>query len=88
MLKVNNPYPLINTITNNSIVLNLRFQLQEIIDRVLELSNSGDKKNVYKYNFIFDTGVLVYVIINKEWFSSYKKTNKLVSWGEAKSLKV
>ena len=68
--------------------MNLGFQLQEVIDRVLEFSNSGDKKNVYKYNFIFDTGASVHVITNKEWFSSYKKTNKLVSWGEAKSLKV
>jgi len=65
MLEVNNPHP-INTITNNSTVLNLGFQLQETIDRVLELSNSGDTKNVYKYNFIFDTGASVHVIINKD----------------------
>jgi len=83
--EINNHNP-INTIKPT--VLNLGFQLQEIIDRVLELSTSEDKKNVYKYNFIFDTGASVHVITNKEWFSSYKKTNKLVSWGEAKSLKV
>ena len=49
MLKVNNPNPIINTITNNSTVMNLRFYLQEIINRVLELSNSRNKKNIYKY---------------------------------------
>jgi len=49
------------------------------MDRVLKLSNSRDKKNVYKYNFIFNTKALVYIIINKEWFFSYKKTNKLIS---------
>ena len=88
MLEVNNSYPLINIITNDSAVLNLGFQLQETIDWVLELSNSGDKKNVYKYNFIFDIGASFHVITNKEWFSSYKKTNKLVSRGKAKSFQV
>jgi len=61
-LKVNNNnYTVLNTITNNSLVL--KYGLKDLLDWVKELYLERDINLIYK--FIFDTGVLVYVICNK-----------------------
>ena len=64
-LKVNNYNPnSLNTITNNPIVLKLG--LKETIDWAKDFSfPNKESGNIYKYRFIFNTGVLVYIITNK-----------------------
>jgi len=57
----NNNYTFLNTITNNPLVL--KYGLKDLLDWVKELYLERDINLVYK--FIFDTGVLVYVICNK-----------------------
>jgi len=80
----NNNYTLLNTITNNPLVL--KHGLKDLLDWVKESYLKRDINLVYK--FIFDTGVLVYVICNKLWFTSYKEINTTVKWGEVKTLLV
>ena len=62
-LKVNNNnnYTLLNTITNNPLVL--KYSLKDLLDWVKESYLERDINLVYK--FIFDTGASVYVICNK-----------------------
>jgi len=60
-LKVNNNHTLLNTITNNPLVL--KYSLKDVLDWVKESYLERDINLIYK--FIFNTGVLVYVICNK-----------------------
>jgi len=80
----NNNYTLLNTITNNPLVL--KYGLKDLLDWVKESYLERDINLIYK--FIFDTGVSVYVICNKSWFTSYKEINTTVKWGEVKTLLV
>jgi len=85
-LKVNNNnnHTLLNTITNNPLVL--KYGLKDLLDWVKESYLERDINLIYK--FIFNTGVSVYVICNKSWFTSYKEINTTVKWGEVKTLLV
>jgi len=60
--------------------------LKDLLDWVKESYLERDINLVYK--FIFDTGVSVYVICNKLWFTFYKEINTTVKWGEVKTLLV
>jgi len=80
----NNTYTLLNTITNNPLVL--KHGLKDLLDWVKDSYIERDINLVYK--FIFDTGASVHVISNKSWFTSYKEINTTVKWGEAKTLLV
>jgi len=39
-------------------------------------------------SFIFDTGASVHVVTDRKYFSTYKKSSKLVQWNQAKTLKI
>ena len=80
----NNNHTLLNTITNNPLVL--KHGLKDLLDQVKELYLERDINLIYK--FIFNTSVSVYVICNKLQFTSYKEINTTVKWGEVKTLLV
>ena len=84
-LKVNNNnYTLLNTITNNPLVL--KHGLKDLLNQVKESYLKRDINLIYK--FIFNTGASVHVICNKSQFTSYKEINTTVKWGKVKTLLV
>jgi len=64
----------------------LKYSLKDLLDWVKDSYIERDINLIYK--FIFNTGILVYVISNKSWFTLYKEINTTVKWGEVKTLLV
>ena len=77
----------VNSITNPQ-VLEFGLQMAKTVELASGIKDITDCNHNHNPPFIFDTGATVHVISNKSWFSTYKQTDNLVSWGQAKTLRV